>query len=126
MTAKERATISLPADLTAAAKAASGGDLSAYIERALRERQLRQAGAPRRGTRRHLRRGRRVTVQPQALARGQVWRVPLANRTWAMVIGETGGAPDTVVTAPLAEPVHGVAVAVDLAGLRHLVCGAPA
>lgn len=67
-----------------------------------------------------------MTVQPQALARGQVWRVPLANRTWAMMIGETGGAPDTVVTAPLAEPVHGVAVAVDLAGLRHLVCGAPA
>lgn len=45
MTAKERATISLPADLLAAAKAASGGNLSAYIEQALRERQLRQAGA---------------------------------------------------------------------------------
>jgi hypothetical protein len=45
MTAKERATISLPADLMASAKAASSGNLSAYIEQVLRERQLRQAGA---------------------------------------------------------------------------------
>jgi hypothetical protein len=45
MTARERTTISLPADLMAAAKAASGGNLSAYIEQVLRERQLRQAGA---------------------------------------------------------------------------------
>jgi mRNA interferase MazF len=76
-----------------------------------------------------------VTV-PQALARGQVWRVPLATRTRAMLIvesdaaiealpasvvammiDETGGAPDTVVTVPLAEPVPGVAVAVDLTTL---------
>ncbi|WP_410540001.1 hypothetical protein [Streptomyces sp. KL2] len=80
MTAKERATVSLPADLMTAAKVASGGNLSAYIEQALRERRLRQAGtaitawrvgagAPRRGTLRPLRRGHRMTVQPQAPAR---------------------------------------------------------
>jgi len=77
-----------------------------------------------------------MTVQPQALARGQVWQVPLATKTRAMLIvesdaaiealpssvvtmmiDETGGAPDTVVTVPVTEPVHGVAVAVDLTTL---------
>jgi mRNA interferase MazF len=77
-----------------------------------------------------------MTVQPQAPARGQVWRVPLATKTRAvlvveadaaiealpgsvvvMMIDETGGAPDTVVTVPITEPVHGAAVAVDLTTL---------
>ncbi|ADI07342.1 hypothetical protein SBI_04221 [Streptomyces bingchenggensis BCW-1] len=70
------------------------------------------------------------------LARGQVWRVQLATKTRAvvivesdaalealpgtavcMMIDETEGAPDTVVTIPLAHPVRGAAVAVDLTAL---------
>lgn len=77
-----------------------------------------------------------MTVRPPAPARGQVWRVPLATKTRAilivesdaaiealpasvvaMMIDETGGAPDTVVTVPVTDPVHGVAVAVDLTTL---------
>ncbi|MET9255640.1 type II toxin-antitoxin system PemK/MazF family toxin [Streptomyces sp. NPDC003717] len=71
-----------------------------------------------------------------ALARGQVWRVQLATKTRAvvivesdaaldalpgtavcMMIDETAGAPDTVVTIPLTRPVCGAAVAVDLTAL---------
>lgn len=70
------------------------------------------------------------------VARGQVWRVLLATKTRAvlvvesdaairalpatvvcMMIDETGGAPDTVITVPLVEPVEGAAVAVDLVAL---------
>lgn len=70
------------------------------------------------------------------LARGQVWRVQLATKSRAvvvvesdaalealpgtavcMMIDETRGAPDTVVTIPLTRPVHGAAVAVDLTAL---------
>ena len=43
MTARTRVTVSLPADLVAHAHAASGGNLSAYAERALRAQQLREA-----------------------------------------------------------------------------------
>lgn len=71
-----------------------------------------------------------------ALARGQVWRVQLATKSRAvvvvesdaalealsgtavcMMIDETRGAPDTVVTIPMAHPVNGAAVAVDLTAL---------
>ncbi|MER5548120.1 type II toxin-antitoxin system PemK/MazF family toxin [Streptomyces sp. NPDC001118] len=71
-----------------------------------------------------------------ALARGQVWRVQLATKSRAvvivesdaaldalpgtavcMMIDETRGAPDTVVTIPVAHPVRGAAVAVDLTAL---------
>ncbi|RCG16234.1 hypothetical protein DTL70_28810 [Streptomyces diacarni] len=70
------------------------------------------------------------------LARGQVWRIQLATRPRAMVIvqsdaalealpgtavcmmiDETEGAPDTVVTIPMTRPVRGAAVAVDLTAL---------
>lgn len=70
------------------------------------------------------------------LGRGQVWQVQLASRTRAVVIVEsdaairalpstvvcmmidqTEGAPDTVVTVPIDEPVKGAAVAVDLMAL---------
>jgi mRNA interferase MazF len=70
------------------------------------------------------------------LARGQVWRVQLATKSRAvvivqsdaaldalpgtavsMMIDETEGAPDTVVTIPLTRPVRGAAVAVDLTAL---------
>lgn len=44
MTPRTRTTISLPADLLAHARAASEGNLSSYIERALRAQQLRDAG----------------------------------------------------------------------------------
>lgn len=72
------------------------------------------------------------------LARGQVWRVQLATKSRAvvvvesdvalealpgtavcMMIDETEGAPDTVVTIPMARPVHGAAVAVDLTALTY-------
>lgn len=43
MTSRTRTTVSLPADLVAHARAASGGNLSAYIEHALRAQQLRDA-----------------------------------------------------------------------------------
>lgn len=71
-----------------------------------------------------------------SLARGQVWRVKLATKTRAvliisadaalqafpttamcMMIDETGGAPDTVVTVPIGTPVQGAAVAVDCTAL---------
>ncbi|MFI6984280.1 type II toxin-antitoxin system PemK/MazF family toxin [Embleya sp. NPDC050154] len=70
------------------------------------------------------------------LARGQIWEVPLATKVRAvlivesdaairalpgtlvcMMIDRTGGAPDTVVTVPIGEPVAGAAVAVDLVAL---------
>lgn len=70
------------------------------------------------------------------LARGQVWRVQLATKSRAvvivesdaalealpgtavcMMIDETRGAPDTVVTIPMDHPVNGAAVAVDLTAL---------
>ncbi|MHA4819557.1 type II toxin-antitoxin system PemK/MazF family toxin [Streptomyces aculeolatus] len=70
------------------------------------------------------------------IARGQVWRVQLATRTRAvlvieaddaleafpgtavcMMIDETLGAPDTVVTVPIDSPVQGAAVAVDCTSL---------
>lgn len=70
------------------------------------------------------------------LARGQVWRVRLATKTRAvlviesdaaleafprtavcMMIDETRGAPDTVVTVPVGSPVQGAAVAVDCTSL---------
>jgi post-segregation antitoxin (ccd killing protein) len=44
MTIKERVTVTIPADLLATAKAASAGNLSAYVERALRAEALREAG----------------------------------------------------------------------------------
>jgi mRNA interferase MazF len=72
------------------------------------------------------------------LARGQVWRVQLATKSRAvvivesdaaldalpgtavcMMIDETQGAPDTVVTIPLVHPVRGSAVAVDLTALTE-------
>jgi hypothetical protein len=43
MSTRVRTTVSLPADLVAHAHAASGGNLSAYIEHALRAQQLRDA-----------------------------------------------------------------------------------
>ncbi|MBO8189968.1 type II toxin-antitoxin system CcdA family antitoxin [Streptomyces spirodelae] len=43
MSSRMRTTVSLPADLVAHARAASGGNLSAYIEHALRTQQLRDA-----------------------------------------------------------------------------------
>ena len=43
MTSRTRTTVSLPADLVAHARSASGGNLSAYVERALRAQQLRDA-----------------------------------------------------------------------------------
>ena len=43
MTTRMRTTVTLPADLVAHARAASGGNLSAYIEHALRAQQLRDA-----------------------------------------------------------------------------------
>jgi mRNA interferase MazF len=71
-----------------------------------------------------------------SVARGQVWRVQLATTTRAvlviesdaavlafpstalcMMIDETGGAPDTVVTVPITSPVQGAAVAVDVTAL---------
>lgn len=78
------------------------------------------------------------------LARGQVWRVQLATKSRAvvvvesdaalealpgtavcMMIDETLGAPDTVVTIPLDHPVRGAAVAVDLTALtdKRLTAG---
>ncbi|MFI0937585.1 type II toxin-antitoxin system PemK/MazF family toxin [Streptomyces sp. NPDC021020] len=72
------------------------------------------------------------------LARGQVWRVQLATKSRAvvivesdaalealpgtavcMMIDETLGAPDTVVTIPMDQPVRGAAVAVDLTALSE-------
>lgn len=72
------------------------------------------------------------------LARGQVWRVQLATKTRAvvivesdaalealpgtavcMMIDETEGAPDTVVTIPVSQPVRGAAVAVGLTALHE-------
>ncbi|MQY15239.1 hypothetical protein SRB5_54180 [Streptomyces sp. RB5] len=69
-------------------------------------------------------------------ARGQVWRVQLAGKSRAvvivasdaaldalpgtavcMVIDETAGAPDTVVTIPMRQPIQGAAVAVDITAL---------
>ncbi|MEU2605644.1 type II toxin-antitoxin system CcdA family antitoxin [Streptomyces albus] len=43
MSTRTRTTVSLPTDLIAHARAASGGNLSAYIEHALRVQQLRDA-----------------------------------------------------------------------------------
>ncbi|GAA3730758.1 hypothetical protein GCM10023082_30490 [Streptomyces tremellae] len=43
MTSRARTTVTLPADLLAHARAASGGNLSAYVEHALRAQQLRDA-----------------------------------------------------------------------------------
>lgn len=70
------------------------------------------------------------------LERGQVWEVRLATKTRAVLIvqsdaaiqalpgtvacvmiDQTAGAPDTVVTVPVTEPVVGAAVAVDLVAL---------
>lgn len=77
------------------------------------------------------------------LARGQVWRVQLATKSRAvvvvevdaalealpgtavcMMIDETRGAPDTVVTIPMTHPVRGAAVAVDLTALTDKRLGA--
>lgn len=44
MTTKERVTVTLPADLLSAVKSASAGNLSAYVERALRAQALLEAG----------------------------------------------------------------------------------
>ncbi|MCU4747086.1 MULTISPECIES: type II toxin-antitoxin system CcdA family antitoxin [Streptomyces] len=43
MTPRTRTTVSLPADLVTHARAASGGNLSAYVEHALRAQPLRDA-----------------------------------------------------------------------------------
>lgn len=43
MTSRTRTTVTLPDDLLAHARTASGGNLSAYIEQALRTQQLRDA-----------------------------------------------------------------------------------
>ena len=43
MNTRMRTTVSLPADLVAHARAVSGGNLSAYVEHALRSQQLRDA-----------------------------------------------------------------------------------
>ncbi|WP_153456064.1 type II toxin-antitoxin system CcdA family antitoxin [Streptomyces smaragdinus] len=43
MTTRTRTTVTLPDDLLAHARAASGGNLSAYVENALRAQQLRDA-----------------------------------------------------------------------------------
>ena len=72
------------------------------------------------------------------LARGQVWEVSLATKVRAvlivesdaairalpgtlvcMMIDQTGGAPDTVVTVPISAPVAGAVVAVDLVALTE-------
>lgn len=44
MPMRERVTVTLPPDLIAAAKAAAGGNLSAYVERAIRAQALLDAG----------------------------------------------------------------------------------
>jgi mRNA interferase MazF len=77
-------------------------------------------------------------------ARGPIWRVQLATKVRAvliiesdaaldafadtalcMMIDETGGAPDTVVTVPLSAPVTGAAVALDVTALttRRITAG---
>jgi post-segregation antitoxin (ccd killing protein) len=43
MSTRERVTVTLPPDLVAAARAAAGGNLSAYVERAIRAQALREA-----------------------------------------------------------------------------------
>jgi post-segregation antitoxin (ccd killing protein) len=43
MTTRTRTTVSLPEDLVAYARSASEGNLSAYVEHALRAQQLRDA-----------------------------------------------------------------------------------
>ncbi|WP_084725627.1 type II toxin-antitoxin system CcdA family antitoxin [Streptacidiphilus melanogenes] len=43
MATRTRTTVTLPDDLLAHARSASGGNLSAYIEQALRAQQLRDA-----------------------------------------------------------------------------------
>ncbi|MEU5833466.1 type II toxin-antitoxin system CcdA family antitoxin [Streptomyces diacarni] len=43
MSSRMRTTVSLPADLVDHARAASSGNLSAYVEHALRAQQLRDA-----------------------------------------------------------------------------------
>lgn len=43
MSSRTRTTVSLPTDLVAHARAASGGNLSAYVEHALRVQQLHDA-----------------------------------------------------------------------------------
>ncbi|UQI45943.1 type II toxin-antitoxin system CcdA family antitoxin [Streptomyces sp. HU2014] len=43
MSTRTRTTVTLPDDLLAHARAASGGNVSAYVERALRAQQLRDA-----------------------------------------------------------------------------------
>jgi post-segregation antitoxin (ccd killing protein) len=43
MSRRTRTTVTLPDDLVAHARAASGGNLSAYVEHALRAQQLREA-----------------------------------------------------------------------------------
>ncbi|WP_411130373.1 type II toxin-antitoxin system CcdA family antitoxin [Streptomyces sp. x-19] len=43
MSTRTRTTVTLPDDLLAHARAAAGGNLSAYIEHALRAQQLRDA-----------------------------------------------------------------------------------
>ncbi|SER34126.1 hypothetical protein SAMN05421870_101312 [Streptomyces qinglanensis] len=43
MSLRTRITVSLPADVLAHARAASGGDLSGYVEYVLRAQQLRDA-----------------------------------------------------------------------------------
>jgi post-segregation antitoxin (ccd killing protein) len=43
MSTRERVTVTLPPELLATAKAAAGGNLSAYVERAIRAQALREA-----------------------------------------------------------------------------------
>lgn len=43
MSTRTRTTVTLPTDLLAHARAAAGGNLSAYVEHALRAQQLRDA-----------------------------------------------------------------------------------
>ncbi|MFF4283378.1 type II toxin-antitoxin system CcdA family antitoxin [Streptomyces kronopolitis] len=45
MSTRTRTTVSLPADLIAHARTASGGNVSAYVERALRAQQLRDVAS---------------------------------------------------------------------------------
>lgn len=45
MTIKERVTVTLPADILATAKLASDGNLSAYVEQALRAQALHEAAS---------------------------------------------------------------------------------
>lgn len=63
MTSRMRTTVSLPSDLVEHARAASGGNLSAYVEHALRAQQLRDSAPAVRAWR-----GKRAEADAEELA----------------------------------------------------------